>query len=102
MPATIIQPVPNWRSSTHPSPMHVSTEKKIDSPAAYAMLLPRAASRSWPSPFSGSLKGPRASPAYFVSSLRRSSASIRSAFNISASAGESAAGTSSSGPASNL
>src|ERR1041384_4400222 len=54
MPATIIQPVPNWRSSTQPSPMHVSTEKKIDRPAAYAMPLPRAASRSCVSPFSGS------------------------------------------------
>src|ERR1043165_1674933 len=54
MPPTIIQPGPNCRSSTQPSPMHVSTEKKIDSPAAYAMLLPRAASRSCVSPFSGS------------------------------------------------
>src|ERR1044071_4225253 len=62
MPATIIQRVPNWRSSTQPSPIHVSTEKKIDRPAAYAMLLPRAASRSCVSPFSGSrsaIKTPR-------------------------------------------
>src|ERR1051326_7401943 len=66
MPAIMIQLVPSQRSSAQPSPMHVATEKKIESPAAYAMPLRRVASCS--SRLSSSIRLPNYSFVTFVES----------------------------------